>query len=186
MIFGLFRRGPQQAIAERLYAAIVAQSRREAFYRNLAVPDTLEGRFDMIVLHLVLLFRRLARDGGEERALAQDVFDMFCRDMDGNLREMGVGDLTVPKRMRGFAEAFYGRLAVYDRALTQTESASLARALARNVFGSEPAGEGAWRLAAYVRKAVASLDAQGTATIGEGTVVFPDLDAVMMPSLRMK
>ena len=121
MIFRLFRRDPQAATITALYGAIVAQARVPAFYLAFGVPDTPEGRFDLLVLHLALVCRRLGRAEGAEqaaaRALSQGVFDMFCRDMDHNLREMGVGDLTVPKTMRKLGEAFYGRLEVYDRAL---------------------------------------------------------------------
>src|SRR5205085_1197593 len=104
----LFRRSPDPTIAA-LYGAIVAQARHAGFYQNYAVPDTVLGRFDMIVLHLVLVLRRL-RDGGAARsATAQGVFDRFCRDMDDNLREMGIGDQAVPDQMRRVGEAFYGR-----------------------------------------------------------------------------
>src|ERR1700686_992947 len=121
MIFRLFRRGPQARTIDALYGAIVAQARNPGFYLAFDVPDTAEGRFDMIVLHLALFSRRLGRAEGPDRAaiqaLSQGVFDMFCRDMDHNLREMGVGDLTVPKKMQKLGEAFYGRLEVYEHAL---------------------------------------------------------------------
>ncbi len=172
MIFGLFRGSPRLATAGTLYEAIVAQSRRPVFYREFGVPDTVEGRFDMIVLHQALLARRLARGGDEVGGLAQDVFDMFCRDMEGNLREMGVGDLTVPKRMRGFAQAFYGRLAAYEKALAAADPDPLVSALARNVFGRSEASEGARALAAYVRAAVQRLDAQDGAALAGGQLTF--------------
>src|SRR5262249_18838863 len=121
MIFRLFRRDPQAATIAALYGAIVAQARNPAFYLEYGVPDTPEGRFDMIVLHLALVCRRLGRAQGPDqapaRSVSQAVFDMFCRDMDHNLREMGVSDIGVPKKMRKLGEAFYGRLDAYDRAL---------------------------------------------------------------------
>lgn len=172
MIFRLFQRGPRPA-ASTLYGAIVAQSRRPGFYRDLRVPDTVAGRFDMIVLHLVLVSRRLARAGGQGQRLAQEVFDLFCRDMDGNLREMGVGDLTVPKRMREFAEAFYGRRTAYDGALADPGGPALADALARNVLGRNGADGDAQALAVYVRTAAHRLDAQDGSGLLDGRVVFP-------------
>ena len=107
MILPLFRRSPRDHRIRALYGAIVAQARSSAFYADFGVPDTVEGRFDLIVLHLVLLLRRLDRDESVGRGLGQGLFDVFCRDLEANLREMGVGDLAVPKKMRQFAEAFY-------------------------------------------------------------------------------
>ena len=102
---------------EAIYGMIVTQAREPLFYRDLGVPDTVNGRFDLLLLHLWLVLRRLkSAEGGT--ALSQALFDHFCNDMDDNLREMGVGDLTVPKRMQAFGEAFYGRTAAYDLALT--------------------------------------------------------------------
>ncbi len=178
MIFRLLRRDPQDATITALYGAIVAQARVPAFYLAFGVPDTPEGRFDLLVLHLALVCRRLGRAEGAEqaaaRALSQGVFDRFCRDMDHNLREMGVGDLTVPKTMRKLGEAFYGRLEVYDRALASADEAELAAALSRNVLGQGSRLEAAQRLAAYVRDAAAHLDALPIARFGEGAVRFPD------------
>jgi len=177
MIFRLFRRAHRPDTISALYGAIVAQARRESFYLGFGVPDTVEARFDMIVLHLALLFRRLARETGPIRALGQDVFDLFCRDMDHNLREMGVGDLTVPRKMRGLAEAFYGRVEAYDRALGAAGD-ELAAALGRNVLEEDRPSAGARRLAAYVRAAAERLDGQDAAALGRGLLVFPDPDTI--------
>jgi cytochrome b pre-mRNA-processing protein 3 len=171
MIFGLFRRVPSPAAT--LYEAIVAQSRRPEFYRDFAVPDTLDGRFDMIVLHLCLVFRRLSGHGEELRCLAQDVFDMFCADMDANLREMGVGDLAVPKRMQGFAEAFYGRLAAYGAALEEADETVLAAALARNVLGEDATGAPARALAVYACAVVQALEGEEATAFTAGRLAFP-------------
>jgi cytochrome b pre-mRNA-processing protein 3 len=178
MIFRLFRRGPQDRTIAALYGAIVAQARHKAFYLDYAVPDTPEGRFDMIVLHLALVCRRLGRadgpGGAAGPALSQEVFDLFCRDMDHNLREMGVGDLSVPKKMQRMGEAFYGRLDVYDRALASAGDSELAAALARNVLREGASAGAAGRLAAYVRAAAQRLDASPIATFADGTLSFPD------------
>jgi cytochrome b pre-mRNA-processing protein 3 len=185
MIFRLFRRDPQAATITALYGTIVAQARVPAFYLAFGVPDTPEGRFDLLVLHLALVCRRLGRAAGPEqaaaRALSQGVFDMFCRDMDDNLREMGVGDLTVPKTMRKLGEAFYGRLDVYDRALGSADPAELAAALARNTLGADAPVAAAQPLAAYVRAAAARLEALPIAGLRDGKVSFPDPGAMSPP-----
>src|SRR5512141_2125850 len=116
MIFPLFRRSARPGTISALYGAIVAQARLPGFYRDYAVPDTVDGRFELIVLHLVLVLDRLADDPAL-RVLGQGVFDRFCQDMDHNLREMGVGDLTVPKQMQRMGGAYYGRAQAYREAL---------------------------------------------------------------------
>ncbi len=98
MILRLFRRTPRSASIAALYGMIVAQARSPQFYRDYGVPDTVNGRFEMIALHTVLLLRRLADGSPELRQVGQEVFDRFCDDMDASMREMGVGDLTVPQK----------------------------------------------------------------------------------------
>jgi cytochrome b pre-mRNA-processing protein 3 len=177
MIFHLFRRTPGDRTITTLYGTIVAQARVPAFYQNYGVPDTVNGRFEMIVLHTVVLLDRLNAGPGSLRALGQGIFDMFCNDMDANLREMGVGDLAVPKRMRRIGEAFYGRQAVYREALTSSDSAALAAALARNVLGADAATSGAELLGSYMREAVRRLAAQDDAALGRGEISFPATQA---------
>ena len=145
MILKRFRLNRPNRKIDDLYGAIVAQSRRSAFYVGYGVPDTIDGRFDLIVLHMVLLLARLDREGPSAH-----LFDHFCRDLDANLREMGVGDLAVPKRMRQFAEAFYGRQSAYLAALGARNGRELEKALARNIFEGVD-GAGPRRLARYAR-----------------------------------
>ena len=116
MIFSLFRRSQQRDTISTLYGMIVAQARLPVFYRDYAVADTVNGRFDLIVLHLALVLDRLAQDPAAQ-SVGQGVFDLFCRDMDDNLREMGIADLKVPKEMRRMGEAFYGRSQAYLSAI---------------------------------------------------------------------
>jgi cytochrome b pre-mRNA-processing protein 3 len=181
MIFQLFATRPTEANIDALYGTIVAQARLPGFYLAYDVPDTVEGRFDMIVLHLVLLFRRLGREPEPVRALVQGIFDRFCRDMDHNLREMGIADQSVPKEMRRLGEAFYGRAGVYERAFTAAEGDQrplLTSALARNVYGAEGRCDPAARLSAYAIESVRQLDALEGATIAGGRVAFPDPDTI--------
>ncbi len=158
--------------AARLYERIVAQSRRVAFYRECAVPDTLDGRFDMLVLHMALVLRRLKAEPGGERRLAQDLFDRMFADMDESLREMGVSDMSVGKRVKQMGAAFYGRLAAYDTALAAAGGA-LEEALARNVYrGEAPACGGHRRLAAWARAADRTLASRPAEEIRAGDPRF--------------
>jgi cytochrome b pre-mRNA-processing protein 3 len=180
MILHLFRRGPRiQDTISTLYGMIVAQARMPCFYKDYAVADTVNGRFDLIVLHLTLVQDRLAADSAS-RELGQGLFDHFCRDMDDNLREMGVGDLKVPKEMRRIADAFYGRSQAYLAALKSVEAHELAVVIARNVYGTPLGAEAApRRLAAYIRQAHHDLTAQGAEALATGQGWFPDPNATM-------
>jgi cytochrome b pre-mRNA-processing protein 3 len=176
----LFRRSPKPTFAA-LYGVIVAQSRHAAFYEGYGVPDTVLGRFDMIVLHLALVVRRLRQGGDGEKAAAQGAFDAFCRDMDDNLREMGISDQGVPKQMQRVGEAFYGRAQAYDAALDQADDAALIAALARNVYAGVDGPEAAAaRLAAYVRRVAAELGAQRPEHV-VGAVRFPQPAVEVVP-----
>ena len=140
------------ATIEALYGTIVAQARPPSFYRDYGVPDTVNGRFDMIVLHLVLVLGGCAAQRPKCTRLGQAVFDLFCQDMDDNFREMGVGDLAVPKEMRRVAEAFYGR-PVLRGGLggADDRDALVARADAQCIRSAEPP-LGPQPLAAYMRR----------------------------------
>ena len=152
---------------EAIYGMIVTQAREPSFYRDLGVPDTVNGRFDLLVLHLWMVLRRSKSDAN----LSQALFDHFCDDMDANLREMGVGDLTVPKRMQAFGEAFYGRAAAYDLALASAREA-LAQALCKNILNGE-AIEKARRLAVYAETALAGLAGLDDETLLVAAWKFP-------------
>jgi cytochrome b pre-mRNA-processing protein 3 len=173
MILARFRRNPHLRSIASLYGAIVAQARLPRFYTDYGVADTVDGRFDLIVLHLVLLMRRLERGSAAVRGLGQGLFDAFCRDLDANLREMGVSDLAVPKRMQGFAGAFYGRQAAYGVALAAADDRDFEKALARNIFPVGTDGAAA-RLARYGREVVRALDGQADEALIAGALVFPD------------
>lgn len=180
MILKRFRLNPRNRKIDDLYGAIVAQSRRAAFYIGYGVPDTLDGRFDLIVLHMVLLLARLDCEGPSARDLGQNLFDHFCRDLDANLREMGVGDLAVPKRMRQFAEAFYGRQTAYLAAFDAPNGRELEKALARNIFQGVN-GAGPRRLARYARAVARQFELQDQGALLRGAVDFLDPEAIAMP-----
>jgi cytochrome b pre-mRNA-processing protein 3 len=168
--FNHFRRPLAPGTIEAIYGMIVAQAREPLFYRSMGVPDTVNGRFDMLLLHMWMVLRRLRQlDGGA--GLCQALFDHFCADMDANLREMGVGDLAVPKRMQKFGEAFYGRSAAYDSALAQGDG-PLAQALRKNILDGGDV-EQAGQLAAYAKTVIAALAGLDDASAGRGAWRFP-------------
>jgi cytochrome b pre-mRNA-processing protein 3 len=170
--FNHFRKpqAPPRGTIEAIYGMIVTQARQPSFYRDLGVPDTVNGRFDLLVLHLWMVLRRFQSADGAAN-LSQALFDHFCDDMDANLREMGVGDLTVPKRMQAFGEAFYGRAAAYDLALTSGQE-PLAQALCKNILNGEGI-EKARRLATYAEVAIASLTGLDEAALRGAAWTFP-------------
>jgi cytochrome b pre-mRNA-processing protein 3 len=176
-----FRRSTQGASIDALYGMIVAQARNVEFYRGYGVPDTIEGRLDMIMLHLVLVLRQLTRVHGSLPPAGQQLFDRFCADMDDNFREMGVGDFGVPKRMQKVGEAFYGRAKVYESALLDADPAVLESAVARNVFGKVEIHLGARRLAAYMREAAVRLAAHDADALVSAKFKFPDPAAIGTP-----
>src|SRR6218665_437315 len=134
MILSLFRKNTATAPVYAVYSAIVAQSRQPRFYADWLVPDTVTGRFDMISLHMALLFRRLRAETGEQKDFSQAVFDLFFKDMDRSLREMGVGDLGVPKRIQKMGNIFFGLLAAMNEPMDRDDAAGLEAVLARNIF----------------------------------------------------
>lgn len=176
----LFRR--RDAAAHPLYGQIVAQARQPDFYLAAGVPDTVQGRFEMIALHMFLVLHRLKQEGGQGADLAQDLFDLMFQDMDRNLRELGTGDLAVGKRIKTLAKGLYGRIAAYEQGLNAGAGAAagLEQALARNVFADAPVPPGALTaLADYLRRSVPTLASQPYRDLSAGKIVFtaPDLQA---------
>ncbi len=174
-----FRRPPEEADARRLYAGLVEQARRPAFYDGLGVPDSLDGRYEMLALHMVLALRRLKRDGAAVAALAQGLFDQMFADMDRSLREIGVGDLSVGPRVKEMARGLYGRIAAYETGIADSDAA-LEQALARNVYGTvaAPPRPALSALARYVRAAVDRLESVPTAAVvGAATLPWPAIPA---------
>ncbi|MGE0233126.1 MAG: ubiquinol-cytochrome C chaperone family protein [Flavobacteriaceae bacterium] len=154
----------------QLYEAIVAQARQPVFYTDFGVADDVEGRFEMIVMHLVLVLDRTQQLGEPGRIAGQALFDLFFRDMDRSLREMGTGDLAVPKRIRRMAENVYGRADVYRAALSGDDVHALQSAIERNV---RPAGAGAAdRLAAYMRENWQALQSHDLDALIDGEVAW--------------
>jgi cytochrome b pre-mRNA-processing protein 3 len=173
----LFRSTRKPAPAADLYEAIVAQARDPVFYAGLGVPDTVNGRFEIVALHAFLVLRRLKAAAGPAAALGQALFDTMFADMDLSLREMGAGDLGVGRRVKVMAEGFYGRISAYDAALASPEPGALVEALRRNVYGTlkPPAAAPAHALEAlahYVRASADRLAAQEDAELAAGRPRF--------------
>lgn len=170
-LFGRSRQAAVEPAAGVLHDALIAQIRQPVFYTGLGVPDTFEGRFDLLVLHAGLVLRRLRELGPEGRDLAQALVDLMFARFDVAMRELGVSDIGVPKRMKRMAEAFKGRTAVYDRALAQGDLPGLTVAIARNILGG--GGHGG-PLARYALAAAATLATVPLDAFDSGCPAFPD------------
>lgn len=176
----LFRRR-DTAAAGLLYGEIVGQARRPEFYLACAVPDTVQGRFEMIALHMFLVLHRLKRGDDRAAGLAQDLFDLMFQDMDRNLRELGTGDLAVGKRVKTLAKNLYGRITAYERGLSAgrgggAAAETLESALLRNVFvHAAPPPSALAGLADYLRRSAAVLAEQPLAALSAGRVTFAGL-----------
>jgi cytochrome b pre-mRNA-processing protein 3 len=156
MILGLFRKDPRRTLIATLYERVATAARVPGLFEALGVPDTVEGRFEALSLHVVLVLRALRGQPSPADEGANELAGAFFRDLDAVLRESGVSDGKVPKRIRSLAEAFYGRARAYDGALDAGAEAALAEALGRNVTGPAPAAG----LARYALAADRGLRAQ--------------------------
>jgi cytochrome b pre-mRNA-processing protein 3 len=172
MLRSLKRRAEFQRKAGEIYGVIVTQARQPVFYAQLGIPDTPTGRYEMVVVHLFLVLERLRGGGIDADTLAQVLVDAFVADMDDSLRELGTGDVGVPRRVKRAAAGFYERSKDYRTALARGGGA-LATALARHLAAD--VGDARFSaLAGYVRAAAASLAAQSPGALTEGRLSFPD------------
>ncbi|MGB5093889.1 MAG: ubiquinol-cytochrome C chaperone family protein [Parvibaculum sp.] len=157
-----------------LYRQLVNQARLPVFYTDFGVPDTVEGRFEMVALHAVLTMRRLKRASPEARAFGQRIFDVMFDDMDQAMREMGVSDLRVGDKIRALAEAYFGRIAAYEDGLGAADDALLLEVVARNVYGEASSRrEQITAMARYMRACDALLSSQDLARLMKGEVRYP-------------
>lgn len=168
----LFRSSPHKKTAHALYLALVAQARHPAFYTDLEVPDTLDGRYEMIMLHAFLVIRHLVNEGTAGQALAQALFDTMFGDMDRALREMGVGDAGVGKHVKAMAKGYFGRAAAYELGISEQKQ-PLIDVITRNIYGTvEVSQESARKLAVYVLRENQALTLNGSAGLLQGQVSF--------------
>jgi len=168
----LFRPRPAQAAGQALYARAVEQSRLPTLYADFGAPDTVEGRFEVYTLHVVLLLDRLRREGRGTGEVSQALFDTYVKALDHALREMGVGDLAVGRKMRKLGEAFYGRGKSYDAAFAPLpDTAMLEALLTRTVYADLPTSR-LRELVAYVLAQRAFLSDQPVETLLAGDVAW--------------
>ena len=163
-------RSPNQEIVDALYEQIVAAARQTRFYSDWNVPDTPLGRFEMLSLHMFLFLHRARGRTGLLEAVAQECVEAFFTDIDHSLRELGIGDLSVPKRMKKLARMFYGRAQSYGEALDAGDRAAMAAALSRNVAPEDTDWQGAEALAAHVFDVAGSLVEQSDDAILQGQI----------------
>ncbi len=171
MLSALFRRNERRAAVHAAYGRIVEQARHPAFYLDWGVPDTLDGRFEVLALHAFLVLNRLKREASMTSAFAQDLFDTMFADLDRGLREMGASDIGVGRHVKAMARAFYGRIAAYEPGLA--DDAALRAALRRNLYGTvSPSEEQVATLASYMRRQAQALAAQPVAALLAGELTF--------------
>ncbi len=171
-MFTLFKTGPVRGAAELAYGRIVEHARQPGFFIDGGVPDTIDGRFELICLHAFLYLHRLKREQKRATTLGQQFFDTMFADFDRALREMGTGDLSVGREVKRMAQAFYGRVAAYERGLAGDDLV-LQPALARNLFGTAPPNPACLEaMAGYVRREAARLDEQGAKELLAGRLSF--------------
>lgn len=183
----LFHRNRHRDTALRLYETIVEQAREPVFFSRYGVPDTLDGRFELLALHGFLVLNRLKAERSRTAELAQELFDVMFSDLDRALREMGVGDLGVGRQVKTMARAFYGRIGAYEAGLAAAD-ARLGQALRRNLFGTVSVPD-RWvdEIAAYLRRCGAAVAAQPVDRLIDGVVAFaalPSPSADALPDSR--
>ena len=174
MIFGFFRKNNvNRAIVERQYGILTTAARQKAFYRSANVPDTVMGRFEMLSVVMILYFRRSGSSSAVVKEIAQEIVDAFFLDLDHSIRELGIGDQGVPKRMKKLASMFYGRVDSYSKALDAGDRDVLAAALKRN-FYPETGDDmlSMLRLANYMMDADLALATASDEVLGRGDAEF--------------
>jgi cytochrome b pre-mRNA-processing protein 3 len=156
-MLGLFRKDPRRPVIAALHQRIVTAARHADIYGPLQVPDSLEGRFEVLTLHVVLVLEVLRGLPAPADEVGQELVDEVFRQLEASLREMGVGDVVVPKRMKALAQAFYGRARAYDAALASGDETALAAALARNVYAGATPGDALARYVLSARRRLAGV-----------------------------
>ncbi|TDH38978.1 ubiquinol-cytochrome C chaperone [Pseudohoeflea suaedae] len=176
MIFSLFqRKKSNRQVIERQYELITNAARRPVFYASMDVPDTVMGRFEMISVHLILYLRASNKAGETAARIAQEIVDAFFEDVDHSIRELGIGDTSVPKRMKKFSHMFYGRAKSYEEAIAAGDADALAAALGRNIHPEAGDARPAMTaLARYMVETNGILAEVSAAEFEAGRVTFPD------------
>lgn len=177
MLDWLYGRPADRRTASDLYGAVVAQARHPVFYTDYGIPDTPEGRYEMIALHLAVLLERLAAADVADEELRRTLVERFVTDMDDAMRELGIGDMSVPRNVKKAAAGLYQRGLDYRAALTSPDEAALPRALTEHVFGGDESGRAdndIRLLSAYTRRLAHHLSEQAAADLRAARITFPD------------
>lgn len=177
MIVSLFRqkrRADNRRVVDSIYDRTVAAARQPALYADWGIPDTPLGRYESVGLHMILLLHRTRAQGPEIEALAQDVVDEFFKDIDHSIRELGIGDAGVPKRMKKLSRMFYGRMGAYWSAIDAKDDVALAQALSRNIMPGDPASAAldVDAIARYMMRGARHLERQDNTGILAGRIDF--------------
>jgi cytochrome b pre-mRNA-processing protein 3 len=176
MLQTLFKARPQKTKGERLYASAVAQARRPELYAGLGAPDRLDARFELYTAHVVLVLARLKGAGEEAGEVSQAMFDAYLKALDDALRELGVGDLSVARKMRKLGATIYDRTrALGDALAPDAAPGALEGVLAPAVFGEDAGSARAAALAAYIREARDALAGQPLAQVLDGDLKWPKI-----------
>lgn len=179
MLNWIRERKQRRELAARLLQVVIDQARRPTFYASYGVPDTMLGRYEMVCLHAYMLLRRLKRAGGQGPRLAQTLHDQIFDDFDVALREVGLGDMGISKRMKKLARNLHGRISAYERGL-EAGDAEMAAALRRNLYASaEPSDDEVAAMIGYVRIARDAVDACSPDALWEARPVFPEPEPVV-------
>jgi cytochrome b pre-mRNA-processing protein 3 len=170
----LRKRKATREAAQIAYGNIVAQSRAPDFYLRWGVPDTLDGRFELLVLHVFMVLNRLKRGNGEAGDFSQLLFDIMCADLDRGIREMGATDLGVGRHVKTMARAFFGRVSAYEKGLG--DRSALFSAIRRNLYGTVDPREDQLDMAVtYIFRQVEALSAASTDSLLTGEIPFAKL-----------
>ncbi|MEJ8308514.1 ubiquinol-cytochrome C chaperone family protein [Agrobacterium larrymoorei] len=178
MVFGLFKKkNNNRAIVDRQYSILTQAARQPGFYLHMGVPDTVMGRFEMLAVVMILYFRRTKSASVSGQEIAQEIVDAFFQDLDHSMRELGIGDQGVPKRMKKFAGMFYGRLESYAAAIDGADADALAAALRRNIYPqADETAPDMRALSKWMMSASEMLSTQPEDAVATGTVTLPSPD----------
>jgi cytochrome b pre-mRNA-processing protein 3 len=171
-------RAARKEAAERIYDAIVAQSRNPSFYIRCNVPDTLSGRFDMLVIHMFVVLQILKLGGREGQLLAQEIVEAFIREMDTMVRDLGVSDRNVPKEVRKIAQLFYGQLLAYSTALQREDTRGLSNEVWKSFQSSEGGNEqqiSSEPIAVYIQQSIKNIQEMPLNMLLQGNIRFPEI-----------
>ncbi len=163
--------------SESLYQLIVWQARKECFYTYGEIPDTQEGRLENIILHLYIVFRRINYKKGRQNDLSRALVEYLVDDLDNNLRELGVSDISVGKKVRDLVARFYGRCRIFDEALCKQTEESLKCALLTSIYGNKQREINADSLnfmIAYFLECIKTLDSTDISLLKKGKITFPN------------